>query len=124
MLLCEERDRSKVERNMRKLGLGMLGGRSECSCGKPVSQGKQTPGAARARSLEVRMNPSICVCCGEPISQAGNTLSRNPNLCACCSSFVDGMDEPSVSTLPKAPDLGQMNGLERPPSQPTQRENL
>jgi hypothetical protein len=38
------------------------------------------------------MNPRICVCCGEPIREGGNALSRNPNVCASCSSLADGMD--------------------------------
>jgi len=39
------------------------------------------------------MKPCICICCGEPISQGGNRLSRNPNICPACSSFADTMDE-------------------------------
>lgn len=39
------------------------------------------------------MNPRICICCGEPMAQRGNALSRNPNMCACCSSLADGLDE-------------------------------
>jgi hypothetical protein len=39
------------------------------------------------------MKSRICVCCGEPISDEGNILSRNPNLCASCSSLADGMGE-------------------------------
>jgi hypothetical protein len=39
------------------------------------------------------MKARICVCCGEPISETGNALSRNPNLCASCSSLTDGMGE-------------------------------
>jgi hypothetical protein len=35
----------------------------------------------------------ICICCGEPMTEAGNALSRNPNLCASCSSLADGMEE-------------------------------
>lgn len=37
------------------------------------------------------MNPRICICCGEPMSEKGNALSRNPNVCASCSSLADGM---------------------------------
>jgi hypothetical protein len=43
------------------------------------------------------MNPHICRCCGEPIAETGNTLSRNPNVCASCSSMADGME---TSNLP------------------------
>lgn len=39
------------------------------------------------------MKPRVCICCGKPISEKGNALSRNPNLCASCSSLTDGMEE-------------------------------
>ena len=43
------------------------------------------------------MNPRVCICCGEPMSERGNALSRNPNMCASCSSMADGMaDEDSA----------------------------
>ncbi len=42
------------------------------------------------------MTSRICICCGEPMSEAGNALSRNPNVCASCSSMADGMEEQSV----------------------------
>ena len=42
------------------------------------------------------MNSRICMCCGEPMSEKGNALSRNPNICASCSSMADGMDEAGV----------------------------
>ena len=42
------------------------------------------------------MNPRICRCCGEPIHESGNALSRNPNVCASCSSMADGMEESNV----------------------------
>ena len=57
------------------------------------------------------MKPRICICCGEAISEHGNTLSRNPNLCASCSSLTDGMDFSDHSMLleeklaPKGQDL-------------------
>ena len=35
----------------------------------------------------------VCVCCGEPMFERGNGLSRNPNVCASCSSLTDGMEE-------------------------------
>ena len=34
----------------------------------------------------------ICICCGEPMVELGNVLSRNPNVCASCSSLADGME--------------------------------
>ncbi len=43
------------------------------------------------------MSPRICICCGEPMSERGNALSRNPNLCASCSSMADGIEEPGLS---------------------------
>ena len=42
---------------------------------------------------QVPMNSRICRCCGEPMPEHGNPLSRNPNVCASCSSLADGMDE-------------------------------
>jgi hypothetical protein len=39
------------------------------------------------------VSPAICICCCEPMSQRGNSLSRNPNVCASCSSLLDGMDD-------------------------------
>jgi hypothetical protein len=48
------------------------------------------------------MKPRICVCCGEPISEKGNVLSRNPNLCASCSSLADGMGEAESPESPRA----------------------
>jgi len=33
----------------------------------------------------------ICICCGEPMVERGNSMSRNPNVCASCSSLADGM---------------------------------
>jgi hypothetical protein len=35
----------------------------------------------------------VCICCGEPMIERGNDLSRNPNVCASCSSLADGMEE-------------------------------
>jgi len=46
------------------------------------------------------MKPRICVCCGEPIYDKGNALSRNPNMCASCSSLADGMGEADAPKLP------------------------
>ena len=37
--------------------------------------------------------PRICICCGEPMVEGANKLSRNPNVCASCSSLLDGMDD-------------------------------
>ena len=34
----------------------------------------------------------ICICCGEPMVERGNAMSRNPNVCASCSSLADGME--------------------------------
>jgi hypothetical protein len=42
------------------------------------------------------MNSRICRCCGEPMPERGNALSRNPNICASCSSMADGMAESSL----------------------------
>ena len=68
----------------------------------PFSQGpsRQLPGAQFqrwGRASHERMNSSICRCCGEPMLEKGNTLSRNPNICASCSSLADGMEESIVS---------------------------
>jgi hypothetical protein len=45
------------------------------------------------------MKPSICICCGEPIVEPGNALSRNPNICASCSSLADGMEQSSIASM-------------------------
>ena len=42
------------------------------------------------------MNPRVCVCCGEPISEEGNAFSRNPNMCASCSNLADGIGEADI----------------------------
>ena len=47
------------------------------------------------------MKPRVCICCGEPISEKGNALSRNPNLCASCSSLTDGMEESETPESPR-----------------------
>ena len=49
------------------------------------------------------MNFRICRCCGEPMSETGNALSRNPNICASCSSMADGIED---STEVEDPSLG------------------
>jgi hypothetical protein len=50
------------------------------------------------------MNSRICRCCGEPMPEHGNPLSRNPNICASCSSIADGMEE---SSLPESASLAR-----------------
>jgi len=52
------------------------------------------------------LNPSICICCGEPMARGGGALSRNPNMCASCSSMADGMRDP-VSVVP--PGVSQLS---------------
>lgn len=52
------------------------------------------------------MNPRICKCCGEPIHEEGNALSRNPNVCASCSSLADGMEDSNVC-LVESPTLNE-----------------
>ena len=42
-------------------------------------------------ATRIRMS-RICICCGEPMIERGNVLSRNPNVCASCSSLADGME--------------------------------
>jgi hypothetical protein len=61
-----------------------------------------------------RMNSRICRCCGEPMPEKGNALSRNPNICASCSSMADGMEESSVpeSSRPAA-ELVEATTLDR-----------
>ena len=54
------------------------------------------------RRVAPLMKPRICVCCGEPIVEKGNALSRNPNVCASCSSMVDGMDGTALADLAAA----------------------
>lgn len=55
------------------------------------------------------MKPRICVCCGEPIADKGNALSRNRNICASCSSLSDGLDE---ADTPKS----RRSANQRPPA--------
>ena len=51
------------------------------------------PVAAGGFDLIQPMNFRICRCCGEPMSETGNALSRNPNICASCSSMADGIED-------------------------------
>jgi hypothetical protein len=58
-------------------------------------------------NVKITMTLRICICCGEPMAECANTLSRNPNMCASCSSLADGMKEsglhtPLQATSPKA----------------------
>jgi hypothetical protein len=50
------------------------------------------------------MNLRICICCGEPMAEKDDALSRYANLCASCSSLLDGMSESSLSSLPAFDD--------------------
>jgi len=51
------------------------------------------------RDITAGMKRRICICCGKPMFEGGNELSRNPNICASCSSMAEGMDEPKVSRV-------------------------
>jgi len=53
----------------------------------------RTTARVRRPGFDEAMNSRICRCCGEPMAETGNVLSRNPNVCASCSSMADGMDE-------------------------------
>jgi hypothetical protein len=58
------------------------------------------------------MNQRICRCCGEPMPEKGNALSRNPNICASCSSMADGMEESNVPECAAlAPDENAVIGM-------------
>ncbi|HZR16063.1 MAG TPA: hypothetical protein VFE51_01945 [Verrucomicrobiae bacterium] len=72
-----------------------------------ISLQPPTSGFSVSIALLNRMKPTICICCGEPMVQDGNALSRNPNVCACCSSLADGMDD---SALPNV-DVGESGAL-------------
>jgi hypothetical protein len=50
------------------------------------------------------------MCCGEPIPEKGNDLSRNPNMCASCSSLADGIED---ADMPESPQLELERPLER-----------
>jgi len=69
------------------------------------------------------MNSRVCVCCGEPMPEKGNALSRNPNICASCSSMADGMDESSVpessSPAPEATEDFAHDRFEENATEPT-----
>jgi hypothetical protein len=57
------------------------------------------------------MNSRVCRCCGEPMPEHGNPLSRNPNICASCSSIADGMEESTLSeSVSLAPDATEAVG--------------
>jgi hypothetical protein len=68
------------------------------------------------------MNSRICRCCGEPMTETGNALSRNPNICASCSSIADGMEEdttsenasPALGLEPTPPGKEALGRVERP----------
>ena len=77
------------------------GGQDPFSSGQRYLAGNQAT-LAFGRG-ENRMNPRICVCCGEPMVEPGNALSRNPNVCASCSSLADGMEELTVPVDDLAP---------------------
>ncbi len=56
----------------------------------------------------LRMNPSVCRCCGELMTGSSESLSRNPNICASCSSLLDGMEDDMSLPMPptkRAPAL-------------------
>ena len=64
----------------------------------------------------------VCRCCGEPMSESANGLSRNPNICASCSSLADGMEEsnlpppgaaPAEVLVEQSPEEGYAPGQER-----------
>jgi len=40
-----------------------------------------------------QVKPSVCMCCGEPMTPKSPALSGNPNICASCVSFVDDLDD-------------------------------
>lgn len=56
------------------------------------------------QECQSKMSLRICMCCGEPIAEKGNALSRNPNMCASCSSMSDGMPESNMSSFPDSDD--------------------
>lgn len=53
------------------------------------------------------MSRRICICCGEPMAEQGNALSRHPNVCASCSSLSDGMPTSNLPSLPDSDDKTQ-----------------
>ena len=56
------------------------------------------------------MSMRICRCCGEPMADHGNILSRNPNICASCSSLLDGMDGMDGMELPAWDSVAETEG--------------
>jgi hypothetical protein len=101
----------------------MLSGKhSLCSTHGPA---REQPGSHFPRcglAGPEHMNSRICVCCGEPMPEKGNHLSRNPNICASCSSMADGMEESCIPessspalerTEAAAPDRSEENAPER-----------
>jgi hypothetical protein len=63
------------------------------------------------------MHPTICICCGERISDTGRGFSRNPNLCPSCSSLWDGMDDDN-GQLPPGQEPERARQPETPPQRP------
>jgi hypothetical protein len=68
-------------------------------------------------SLHPPMNSRICRCCGEPMPNDGNALSRNPNVCASCSSMADGMDAPSMSNRVSLSPSAARTAAQAPPEE-------
>jgi hypothetical protein len=89
-----------------------------CFSAIPVRAGFNHDGFA----LQLRMTSTVCRCCGEPMPERGNTLSRNPNICASCSSMADGMEESNVpqntSVAPETPEPVSLDQLRHDVEEP------
>jgi hypothetical protein len=56
------------------------------------------------------MTSRICKCCGEPMAEGRNDLSRNPSEYASCSSMADGMHESGTTECVDAPAQQMTDG--------------
>ena len=41
------------------------------------------------------MNSQVCKCCGQPVAEIKDVLTRNPNICVKCSEAEEGKGDPS-----------------------------
>ena len=43
----------------------------------------------------MRMQPRVCICCGQPMPERVDRRSRNPHICAACAALVDEEETPT-----------------------------
>lgn len=67
------------------------------------------------------MNPRVCVCCGELISERGGALLPNPNICASCASLLDAMDDGTSWHPQHEPETVSPTAQREPVSNPAEK---